>query len=105
MPRPQRKENTGCFVALGPATTAGLLAAFVATVILALFVPQPLFGQWFVSSRGDDLNPGTETEPFRTIFRGHEVASAGDTIYLRGGTYDSLLSTITLSKSGSPTSR
>jgi hypothetical protein len=50
------------------------------------------------------LNPGTLEQPFKTISRAHTVAAAGDTITVRGGLYDSLFSTITLSKSGSPAS-
>ena len=42
---------------------------------------------WYVSPTGNDGNTGTLAEPFRTIQKGHDVAVAGDTIYVRGGTY------------------
>lgn len=61
--------------------------------------------QIFVSPSGSDSNPGTIDQPFATIPMAYSVATAGDTIYLRGGTYDSLLTTITLSKSGTPSAR
>jgi len=64
----------------------------------------PSHAQIYVAPDGDDLNPGTIDQPFRTIAQAHSVAVAGDTILLRGGLYDSLLTTITLSKSGSSSS-
>lgn len=44
---------------------------------------------WYVSPTGNDGNIGTLAEPFLTIQKGHDVAVAGDTIYARGGTYES----------------
>jgi hypothetical protein len=72
---------------------------------LLLLGPAAARGQIYVAPDGSDLNPGTLAEPYRTIGKAHAVAVAGDTIFLRGGLYDSLTATITLSKSGSPTSR
>ncbi|TWU00578.1 Pectate lyase L precursor [Botrimarina colliarenosi] len=43
--------------------------------------------EWYVSPTGSDSNPGTLTEPFGSISRGQQVASAGDTVWLRGGEY------------------
>jgi hypothetical protein len=42
---------------------------------------------WFVAPKGDDANPGTIEAPFATMQKGHDKAAAGDTVYLRGGTY------------------
>ncbi|MBN1308034.1 MAG: right-handed parallel beta-helix repeat-containing protein [Chitinispirillaceae bacterium] len=42
---------------------------------------------WFVSPGGNDANPGTIDQPFATLQKGHDKASSGDTVYLRGGTY------------------
>ncbi len=42
---------------------------------------------WFVAPDGDNTNPGTIEKPFATLQQGHDKASAGDTVYLRGGTY------------------
>jgi hypothetical protein len=41
----------------------------------------------YVAPNGNDSNPGTIGAPFRSITRAQEVASSGDTVYLRGGTY------------------
>jgi parallel beta-helix repeat protein len=42
---------------------------------------------YYVAPDGNDGNPGTEAQPFRTIGQGVGVARAGDTVYVREGTY------------------
>ncbi len=54
---------------------------------------------YYVSPSGSDSNTGTISSPFLTIGKAVTKVSAGQTIYLRGGTYN-LTSTITISKSG-----
>src|SRR4051812_39580270 len=46
-----------------------------------------LLSNYFVSTSGDDGNPGTLGAPFRTIQQAADVADAGDTVFIRGGTY------------------
>lgn len=41
----------------------------------------------YVSTNGDDSNPGTIVRPFRTIQRAADTAKPGATVYVRGGTY------------------
>ena len=41
----------------------------------------------YVSPDGSDSNPGTINLPYQTIAKAMSVATAGTTIYLRGGTY------------------
>ena len=41
----------------------------------------------FVSLSGNDANPGTITQPFRTIAKGVSVVQAGDVLNLRSGVY------------------
>jgi hypothetical protein len=43
---------------------------------------------YYVSNSGDDTNPGTMAQPFRTIQKGVDKLTAGDTLYVRGGTYN-----------------
>ncbi len=38
-------------------------------------------------SNGNDANPGTSSLPFKTIKKGVSVLRAGDTLFIRGGTY------------------
>ncbi len=42
---------------------------------------------YYVAPAGSDANAGTITAPFATITRAQTAAAAGDTVYLRGGTY------------------
>ena len=44
-------------------------------------------GSYYVATNGDDGNPGTIEEPFKTIAHAASVMQAGDTCYIRGGTY------------------
>jgi hypothetical protein len=53
----------------------------------------------YVATDGDDFNPGTIDKPFKTLDKAVSVVVAGQTIYVRGGTY-SHTQTITLSRSG-----
>ena len=43
--------------------------------------------EYYVAPTGNDSNPGTMDAPFATLQRGHDVAAAGDTVWIRGGTY------------------
>lgn len=43
---------------------------------------------FYVATSGNDANPGTLASPFRTIAKGLAVIRAGDTLYIRGGTYN-----------------
>ena len=52
---------------------------------------------WYVAPNGSDSNNGSITSPFATINKAVSMASAGDTIYLRGGTYHQ---TVYVGKSG-----
>ena len=66
---------------------------------------------YYVATTGSDTNPGTMDQPFASLQKGANVAVAGDTVYIRGGTYSIVTPTtsgagITFTKSGtSDTSR
>jgi len=67
---------------------------------LVLFGAKNSFAaEYYVAPTGSDSNPGTMASPFATLQKGNSAAAAGDTVWLRGGTYAST-SQITLSKSG-----
>jgi len=42
---------------------------------------------WVVATNGSDANVGTTAAPFRTIQHAVDLARAGDTVSVRGGTY------------------
>ena len=54
---------------------------------------------YYVATTGSDSNSGTLTSPFKTVAKAVSVLNAGETVFVRGGTY-SLTTTITLDKSG-----
>jgi MYXO-CTERM domain-containing protein len=54
---------------------------------------------FYVAPTGSDSAAGTMDAPFATLQKGHDSASAGDTVWLRGGTYKPTKQ-IKLSKSG-----
>jgi hypothetical protein len=58
----------------------------------------------YVSPTGSDSAAGSETAPFATLQKANDTASAGDTIWLRGGTYYGTKQ-LTLSKSGTSDSK
>jgi len=53
------------------------------------------FGQvnsvFYVSTAGNDSNPGTETAPWRTVQHAADTARAGSTVNVRGGIYEELV--------------
>ena len=76
------------------------MALVFLSVSSAVLMSQP----WYVSTTGSDSNTGTLSSPFRTIEKAVSVVKTGETIYVRGGTYN-LTATITLGKSGAENSR
>lgn len=66
------------------ANVAGTATSAVATLTLAA---PPTNGDWFVSPTGSDANPGTLALPFASLGKAISVVQAGQTIYMRGGTY------------------
>jgi len=65
-----------------PDKVAGFAALFFLLQTAAVFS-----ATWFVATNGVDTNTGTSNSPLATIMRAQTVASSGDTVYLRGGTY------------------
>ena len=47
---------------------------------------------FYVSTKGDDSNPGTETAPWRTVQHAADTVRAGGTVNVRGGIYEELVS-------------
>jgi parallel beta-helix repeat protein len=60
--------------------TGGVLSPRVVTAVT-----------YYVATAGSDANPGTESAPFGTIDKGVSVLQAGDTLYIRQGTYDATI--------------
>jgi len=63
-----------------------------------------IFAQpYYVALNGSDTNNGTAGSPFRSIEKAVSVVQSGQTIYVRGGTYN-LTATIAIAKSGTANS-
>lgn len=74
------------------------LALFLSSLApMPAAVAAPTGTSYYVSPNGDDANAGTLATPFRTVQKCAEVAQAGDTCYLRAGTYRE---TVTVPRSG-----
>lgn len=71
-----------------------MLNSFVFLACLIICVSRA-FGQsnstFYVSTTGNDSNPGTQTAPWRTIQHAADVARAGSTVNVRGGVYEELV--------------
>jgi hypothetical protein len=69
---------------------SGLIRRTLAAAPLALLLQTAGFATtYYVSPTGSDSNSGTLSSPFKSITKAQSVASSGDTVYLRGGTYSS----------------
>jgi hypothetical protein len=94
------------------ALLSALVVAPVAAVISVAAVSHAA-ATYYVSPSGSDSAAGSMSAPFKTIAKAQTVAAAGDTVYLRAGTYSyttattscssttAVVDAITLSKSGS----
>lgn len=67
--------------------------------------------EFYISTTGDDNNPGTLRQPFASLDRGQQAASPGDTVWIRGGVYDYVAGpgasehAVLFDKSGTPGNR
>ena len=71
------------------------LFIFVTFVLGSMLVPaQPLYAagnNYYVAKNGSDGNTGTLVQPWLTLQHAADAMTAGDTVYVRGGTYNEQL--------------
>jgi MYXO-CTERM domain-containing protein len=60
--------------------------AFIFGLLLLAALPAQA-KDYFVAVQGDDSGAGSEAQPFATLARAQMAATAGDTVYIRGGIY------------------
>lgn len=79
----------------------GMMQLVTLTLLLGVVFVTPLvYGDiYYVAPGGSDANPGTESQPWLTIQHAAETVVAGDTVYIKAGTYREH---IELQNSGSP---
>jgi parallel beta-helix repeat protein len=83
---------------LGPTTSGSLQMLRKALLGLLLLLTQAGLVQaatYYVATTGNDSNAGTQGAPFRTIRKGISVIGAGDTLYIRGGSYPESINSAT----------
>jgi len=76
-----------------------LVSAGVVFACVFLAAGRASAAEYYVSPTGSDSNAGTQASPFATLQKANNSAAAGDTIWMRAGTYNTT-GQITLSKSG-----
>jgi hypothetical protein len=64
--------------------------------------PPPTGPAYYIAANGSDSNPGTLAQPWRTFAHAYTKVIAGDTVYVRGGTYNQRIAP---SKSGTADAR
>jgi len=57
---------------------------------------------WYVAVGGNDQDPGTLAKPFATIQHAANLAGAGDTVFIRGGTYHEKVTPARSGAAGAP---
>ena len=74
----------------------GVTSLKFSTLFILLACVSGAFGQsnssLYVSTTGDDSNPGTQTAPWRTVQHAADTVRAGSTVNVRGGVYEELVS-------------
>lgn len=75
-----------------------LMKPFLLTAIFLLALAANLWGnEYYVAKSGNDKDPGTETQPWLSIQKAANTAVAGDTVYIKSGTYTEV---VTIANSG-----
>jgi hypothetical protein len=65
------------------------------TATITLLAQPPAGGTYYVATTGSDSNPGSSTAPFATLQHAASVTQPGDTVLVRQGTYNQLLTPTT----------
>ena len=55
---------------------------------LIIFTSQAYAANYYIATNGSDSSSGTLSQPWRTIDKANNNLTAGDTVYIRGGTYN-----------------
>ena len=71
-------------------------------VVLIFFLSRLHAADFYVDLNGSDANPGTEAKPFHTIQAAVDRMSAGDTCFIRAGTYREAIVIKNSAKQGQP---
>jgi len=87
---------------LNARSIARMAVALIATISVHAFPSRAAAATYYVATTGSDTDPGSLTQPWRTIQKAANSVAAGDTVYIRGGTY---IGRVILATSGTPSAR
>ncbi len=74
---------------------------FSLTLMMLFSAVGVMAANYYVATNGSDSNSGTSTSnPFKTLQKAVDAVSAGDYIYIRGGTHVMTTSSVVITKSG-----
>jgi hypothetical protein len=60
---------------------------FLSSLLMLMLIFSAQAQNLYVSPGGSDSSPGTAEKPFKTIWKGVQVAAAGDTVWVADGSY------------------
>ena len=80
-------DPTFTLTVIASSTPTSPAAAPTSTPTATPTLPQEGAQTYYVATNGNDSNPGTASEPFRTINQGVSVLGPGDTLFVKSGTY------------------
>lgn len=63
------------------------MKSLLASLLLSISLLSAASAHWYVSPTGNDTHPGSKSHPLRTIAAALQRVSAGDTVFLREGSY------------------
>ena len=71
----------------GRATQRWVMCVLGAALLVMSFATSAQAGTYYVAKTGNNNNPGTEAQPWLTITKAATTLVAGDTVYVKAGTY------------------
>ncbi|NOY05500.1 MAG: T9SS type A sorting domain-containing protein [Chlorobi bacterium] len=76
--------------------------AAIAFLILSMISPSAFGKTYYVATTGNDANPGTTSQPWRTLTKAANTLVAGDTVFIRAGTYGEQVIPVNSGTAGNP---
>ncbi len=80
----------------------GIITFLVIILAVLGLAKSSLATTYYVATTGNDSNPGTESLPWLTITKANQTLIAGDTVYIKAGTYDTYIAPDNSGTSSSP---
>ncbi len=81
---------------------AALLSCSGNVTAVGMTPAAPAGAVYYVAPDGDDFNPGTVDDPWQTIQKAADTLAAGDTVYIRAGTYAERVIPVNSGSAGNP---